>query len=208
MNWKPARVGGSGVAPCLTRGTAVYQREHQEWARDRSGLAHGRGPRPRDDAQARADRVARDHDHRSGRARGGRGRGGSLDAHRALNNREPERHARLAPRLVCTENQISVIMVMKSARMGADVDGACLVGDRAIALSRSARRRLRGRGLDGGQDEEEPDQDSGWRASSAMSPPTFTNLVRASGLYVGRAFPEVRCCQTQAVRLRAIGPFR
>ena len=47
----------------------------------------------------------------------------------------------------------------------------------AIALSRSARRRLRGRGLDGGQDEEEPDQDSGWRASSAMSPPTFTNLV-------------------------------
>src|SRR6266404_6617323 len=61
----------------------------------------------------------------------------------------------------------------------------------AIALSRSARRRLRGRGLDGGQDEEETDQDSGWRASSAMSPPTFTNLVPASGLYVGRAFPEV-----------------
>src|SRR5712671_2619829 len=33
-------------------------------------------------------------------------------------------------------------------------------------------------------------------------------LVRASGLYVGRAFPELICCQTQAVRLRAIGPFR
>ena len=38
---------------------------------------------PRDDAQARADRVARDHDHRGGRARGG-----SLDAHRALNDRD------------------------------------------------------------------------------------------------------------------------
>jgi hypothetical protein len=31
--------------------------------------------------------VGRDHDHRSGRARGGPGRGGSLDAHRALNDR-------------------------------------------------------------------------------------------------------------------------
>jgi len=40
----------------------------------------------------------RDHDHRSGRARGGPARGGSLDAHRALNDREPERHARLEPR--------------------------------------------------------------------------------------------------------------
>jgi hypothetical protein len=58
-----------------------------EWARDRSGLAHGRGARPGDDAQAGADRVGRDHDHRSGRARGGPGRGGSLDAHRALNDR-------------------------------------------------------------------------------------------------------------------------
>ena len=63
--------------------------EHQEWARDRSGLAHGRGARPRDDAQAGADRVGRDHDHRSGRARGGPGRGGSLDAHRALNDLLP-----------------------------------------------------------------------------------------------------------------------
>src|SRR5215831_10942301 len=36
-------------------------------------------------------------------------------------------------------------------------------------------------------------------ASSATSPLTFKNLVRASGLYVGRAFPEVRCRQTQAV---------
>jgi hypothetical protein len=32
--------------------------------------------------------VGRDHDHRSGRARGGPGRGGSLDAHRALNDRD------------------------------------------------------------------------------------------------------------------------
>src|SRR5262249_7295567 len=36
-------------------------------------------------------------------------------------------------------------------------------------------------------------------ASSVMSQLTFKNLVRASGLYVGRAFPEVRCRQTQAV---------
>ncbi len=48
--------------------------------------------------KAGADRVGRDHDHRSGRARGGPARGGSLDAHRALNDREPERHARLEPR--------------------------------------------------------------------------------------------------------------
>jgi hypothetical protein len=47
--------------------------------------------------------VGRDHDHRSGRARGGPGRGGSRDAHSALNDREPERHARLEPRPVCTE---------------------------------------------------------------------------------------------------------
>src|SRR5215475_4264435 len=45
-------------------------------------------------------------------------------------------------------------------------------------------------------------------ASSAMSRLTFKNLVRVSGLYVGRAFPEVRCRQTQAVRRRVIGPFR
>src|SRR2546430_12111389 len=31
-----------------------------------------------------------------------------------------------------------------------------------MRASRSARRRLRGRGLHGRQDEEEPDQDSGW----------------------------------------------
>jgi hypothetical protein len=37
-------------------------------------------------SQAGADRVGRDHDHRSGRAREGPGRGGSLDAHRALND--------------------------------------------------------------------------------------------------------------------------
>jgi ATP-dependent Lon protease len=43
----------------------------------------------RADAQAGADRVGRDHDHRSGRARGGPGRGGSLDAHRALNDLLP-----------------------------------------------------------------------------------------------------------------------
>src|SRR5437870_12496624 len=39
-----------------------------------------------DDAQAGADRVGRDHGHRSGRAGGGPRRGGSLDAHRALND--------------------------------------------------------------------------------------------------------------------------
>jgi hypothetical protein len=33
-----------------------------------------------------------------------------------------------------------------------------------LSASRSARRRLRGRGLHGRQDEEEPDQDSGWRS--------------------------------------------
>ena len=32
------------------------------------------------------DRVGRNHDHHSGRARGGPGRGGSRDAHRALND--------------------------------------------------------------------------------------------------------------------------
>src|SRR5947209_9848549 len=40
--------------------------------------------RPGDDAQAGADRVGRDHGHRSGRAGGRPRRGGSLDAHRAL----------------------------------------------------------------------------------------------------------------------------
>ena len=34
------------------------------------------------------DRVGRNHDHHSGRARGGPGRGGSRDAHRALNDRD------------------------------------------------------------------------------------------------------------------------
>src|SRR5262249_2625129 len=56
------------------QGPRGNQREHQERPRHRSGLAHGRGARPRDDAQAGADRVGRDHDHRSGRARGGPGR--------------------------------------------------------------------------------------------------------------------------------------
>jgi hypothetical protein len=32
--------------------------------------------------------VGRDYDHRGGRARGGPGRGGSLDAQRALNDRD------------------------------------------------------------------------------------------------------------------------
>ena len=70
------------------QGSCRNRGQHQEWARDRSGLAHGRGARSRDDAQAGADRVGRDHDHRNGRARGGPGRGGSLDAHRALNDRD------------------------------------------------------------------------------------------------------------------------
>ena len=64
------------------QGSCRNRGQHQEWAQDRSGLAHGRGARPRDDAQAGADRVGRDHDHRSGGARGGPGRGGSLDAPR------------------------------------------------------------------------------------------------------------------------------
>ncbi len=51
-------------------------------------LAHGRGARSRDDAQAAADQVGRDHGHRNGRAQGGPGRGGSLNAHRALNDRD------------------------------------------------------------------------------------------------------------------------
>jgi ATP-dependent Lon protease len=38
--------------------------------------------------KAGADRVGRDHDHCSGRARGDPGRGGSLDAHRAMNDRD------------------------------------------------------------------------------------------------------------------------
>src|SRR5262249_57632939 len=52
------------------------------------GRAHGRGAGPRDEAQAGADRVGRDHDHRNGRARGGPARGGSRNAHRALNDRD------------------------------------------------------------------------------------------------------------------------
>src|SRR5207302_10881342 len=51
----------------------------EERARDHSGLAHGRGARPRDDAQARTDRVGRDRGHRAR---------GSLDAHGALNDRD------------------------------------------------------------------------------------------------------------------------
>src|SRR5262249_36040247 len=38
------------------------------------GLAHGGGARPRDDAQAGADRVGRDHDRPRGRARADPGR--------------------------------------------------------------------------------------------------------------------------------------
>ena len=64
------------------QGSCRNRGQHQEWARDRSGLAHGRSARPRDDAQAGADRVGRGHDRRSGRARG------NLDAHRALNDRD------------------------------------------------------------------------------------------------------------------------
>src|SRR6266487_3389353 len=83
------------------QGSRRNRGQYQEWARDRSGLAHGRGARPRDDAQAGADRVGRDHDHRSSRARGGPGRGGSLDAHRALNDRDTgAEEAAMAPGVV------------------------------------------------------------------------------------------------------------
>jgi len=51
----------------------------------KSGLEIVRA-RPRDDTQAGASRMGRDRDHRSGHARGGPGRGASLDAHRALND--------------------------------------------------------------------------------------------------------------------------
>jgi hypothetical protein len=77
------------IAPLFVgRKKSILALEEAKRPRDRSGLAHGRGARPRDDAQAGADRVGRDHDYRSGRARGGHGRGGSLDAHRELNDRD------------------------------------------------------------------------------------------------------------------------
>jgi Lon protease (S16) C-terminal proteolytic domain len=54
------------------QGSCRNRGQHQDWARDRSG-AHGRGARPCDDAEAGADRVGGDHDHRSGRAKESRG---------------------------------------------------------------------------------------------------------------------------------------
>ena len=59
------------------------QREHQERARHHSGLAHGRGARPRLGAHARGDRRGKSRRRSPSSRRGGRG-GGCLRSHRAL----------------------------------------------------------------------------------------------------------------------------
>jgi hypothetical protein len=85
------------------------------------GVEVGRGVRPRDDAQAGADRVGRDHDHRIGRARGGPGRGGSLDAHRALNDRDAGVEA-----AVTSQNSVHLSKLGDSCRsLGRNHHGSC-----------------------------------------------------------------------------------